>query len=333
MGNILDFITGVRDAIDAGKGLGPRVLVNGLVDGEGPAALGTVHIASQADIAPTIDRLKKAGCIEVKIYSSVAPALVRPIVAYAHAHGMRAVGHVPRGMTTQQAIEAGYDSISHISYLLDAAISDEDAKSLSRDDWFTRMAAIDVTSPAMTRELDAMASHHVVLDDTIALEEQLTHTLDENAKREPGIATLPHELEATLGGIPPALGAKGDAAFGTYLRILRELHRRGVRVVPGTDINVPGHSLHRELELYVQAGWSPMEALQAATILPARVMHMDKELGSVEPGKRADVIVVDGDPLADISNVRKTALVVARGKAYAPDALWRLVGFRPLQAR
>src|SRR5262249_91233 len=99
MGNVLDFITGMRDAIDAGRGLGPRIVVSGIVDGEGPAAIGTVRIRSQADIAPTIDRLKKAGCVEVKIYSSVSPALVKPIVAYAHAHGMRAVGHVPKGMT------------------------------------------------------------------------------------------------------------------------------------------------------------------------------------------------------------------------------------------
>jgi imidazolonepropionase-like amidohydrolase len=330
MGNVLDFITGVRDAIDAGKGLGPRVIVDGLVDGNGDAALGTVRINTVEEIAPTIDRLKKAGCPEVKIYSSIAPALVKPIVQYAHAHGMRAVGHVPIGMTSEQAINAGYDSISHISYLTDAALPESATKKLSRVEGMKRLAAIDLASPEMKRELAAVKSHHVVIDDTLSLEEQIFHTAEENAKREPGIATLPRELEATLGGLPPSVAADGDAAFQKYVELLGELHKRGVVIVAGTDINVPGHSLHRELELYVKAGFSPLEAIQAATIVPARFMHMDKELGTVEAGKRADLVVVDGDPLADVSNVRKTALVVARGRAYDSAALWKMAGFRAL---
>jgi len=102
-----------------------------------------------------------------------------------------------------------------------------------------------------------------------------------------------------------------------------------VPIVAGTDQAVPGHSLHRELELYVQAGFTPMEALQAATIVPARAMKKDKELGTVEAGKRADFLLVDGDPLADIRALRRIRVVVAGGRAYDPAALWRSVGFTP----
>jgi imidazolonepropionase-like amidohydrolase len=72
-----------------------------------------------------------------------------------------------------------------------------------------------------------------------------------------------------------------------------------------------------------------MEAIQAATIVPARLMHLDKELGTIEPGKRADLVIVRGDPPANISDIRKTSLVVARGRVYDSAALWRLVGFHP----
>ena len=329
MGNILDFITGVRDAIDAGKGLGPRVLVDGLIDGSGDAVLGTVRVTTREEIAPTIDRLKQAGCIEVKLYSSVAPGLVRPIVASAHAHGMRAVGHVPAGMTTQQAVDAGYDSISHIPYLFDAVLPYAEAKSLSRDEYLKRVAAIDLDAPGMKRLFASLASHHVVIDDTLSLYEQIFHTMADNAKLEPGIATLPRELEATLGGLPPSAATLGEGAFAKHLALLAALHARGIPVVAGTDINVPGHSLHRELELYVKAGFTPMEAIQAATIVPARFMHMDRELGTVERGKRADLVVVRGDPLADIAAVRRTELVVTRGRVYDAPALWKLAGFRP----
>jgi imidazolonepropionase-like amidohydrolase len=102
-----------------------------------------------------------------------------------------------------------------------------------------------------------------------------------------------------------------------------------VTIVAGTDQAVPGHSLHRELELYVDAGFTPMEAIQAATIVPARAMKKDKELGTIEAGKRADFILVDGDPLADIHALRKIRIVVAQGKAYDPAKLWRSVGFAP----
>lgn len=330
MGNILDFVTGMRDAIDAGKGLGPRIVVEGLVDGEGPGAIGTVRIASRDQIAPTIDRLKKAGCLDVKIYSSVAPELVKPIVAYAHAHGMRAVGHVPRGMTSTEAIAAGYDSISHLHFLFDAAVPDKERRSLSREQYYQRLASVDLTAPPMAKLLGALAAHHVVIDDTVALDEQILHTPEEDARREPGIRTLPPELKATLGGAPPNLAASAGLAFDKDLALLGELHRRGIKLVAGTDIDVPAHSLHRELELYVKAGLSPMEALQAATLVPAQVMRLDGELGTVQAGKRADLVVVDGDPLADIANIRKTSLVVARGKAYDPVGLWKLVGFKTL---
>jgi imidazolonepropionase-like amidohydrolase len=329
MGNVLDFITGVRDAIDAGKGLGPRLLVDGLVDGSGDATLGTVRVTTREEIAPTIDRLKKAGCIEVKIYSSVAPALVKPIIAYAHAHGMRAVGHVPFGMTTAAAVDAGFDSISHMSYLFDAVLPDSETKDLSRDEYLKRLAAVDLSAPAMTKLMASLRSHHVVIDDTVSLDEQGLHTLAENAKLEPGIATLPRELKATLGGLPSAAGPLGEAAFAKYIALLAALHARGIPVVAGTDINVPGHSLHRELELYVKAGFTPMEAIQAATVVPARYMQMDRELGTVERGKRADLVVVRGDPLADIAAVRRTELVVTRGRVYDAASLWKLAGFEP----
>jgi imidazolonepropionase-like amidohydrolase len=329
MGNIVDFITGIRDAVDAGKGLGPRVLVEGIVDGGGEAAIGTVRIKKPEDIAPTIDRLKKAGCIDVKIYSNIDPSLVKPIIAYAHAHGMRAVGHVPIGMTSSQAVLAGYDSISHIRFLFDAVLPDAEMKPLSREAALERRGAVDLASPAMVREIASLVAHHVVIDDTLALFEQGLHTEEADAELEPGIATLPRELKATLGGVPPSLAPQAERAFAKYLALLGELHKRGVVVVAGTDITVPGHSLHRELELYVKAGFTPMEAIQAATIVPARFMHEDHELGTIEPGKRADLVVLGGDPLADVRNVRKTELVVAHGHAYDSKALWRLVGFTP----
>ena len=98
-------------------------------------------------------------------------------------------------------------------------------------------------------------------------------------------------------------------------------------IVAGTDQGFPGLSLDRELELYVQAGLTPMQAIQTATITPAQVMKMDKQTGSVEAGKRADITIVDGDPLNNIREIRKVTLVIKAGRIYDPVQLHRLVGF------
>ncbi|MCY0986973.1 amidohydrolase family protein [Nannocystis sp. ILAH1] len=329
LGNILEFVTGIRDTLDAGKGLGPRILVSGIVDGDGPRALGTVRIQQREDIAPVLDRLKRAGCLEVKLYSSVAPSLVRPIAEAAHRRGMRVVGHVPEGMSVLEAIAAGYDGVSHVQFLFDPLFAPGEAGKLSREARGRRIADADVAAPPLAQVVRAFAAKKVMLDDTLALYELMTHTAEENARREPGLAKLPRELRGLFDGSAPAQAALDGEIFSKYLALVGALHRAGVPIVAGTDISVPGHSLHRELELYVQAGFSPMAAIQAATSVPARMMGLQAQVGTVEPGKRADLVLVAGDPIADIRNVRKVTTVVARGRMYDPAALWRIAEFTP----
>jgi len=106
------------------------------------------------------------------------------------------------------------------------------------------------------------------------------------------------------------------------------LQRRRADVL-GTDLVVPGHSIYRELELAVAAGLTPMQALQAATVVPARAMRLADEVGTIVPGHRADLVVVDGDPLADIRAVRRVRWVMRGGRLYESAALWRAAGFTP----
>ena len=130
-------------------------------------------------------------------------------------------------------------------------------------------------------------------------------------------------------GAPPAHAQDADAEFNALLETVRLLHQAGVPMVAGTDQSVPGFSLDREIELYVKAGFTPMEAIQAATLVPARAMGMEQDSGTVEPAKRADVILIDGNPLENISDIRKVDTVFAAGKMYKPAPLWTSVGFKP----
>jgi imidazolonepropionase-like amidohydrolase len=170
------------------------------------------------------------------------------------------------------------------------------------------------------------------VDPTLAIFEFFTATSAKPpASFEPGVVDVAPELIEQLEdvGPPTERSDRQEKVFEKDLAIVGVLHRAGIPIVAGTDQTVPGHSLHRELELYVQAGFTPMEAIQAATLVPARVMGVEKEVGTIEAGKRADLIVVDGDPLADIRNTRNVELTITGGKMYNSADLWRSAGFKP----
>jgi imidazolonepropionase-like amidohydrolase len=329
-GNIMEFITALRDTIDSGRGIGPRIIVDGLVDGSGKLAVGRLRVDSEKDIAPMIERLVKAGCAELKIYSSLKPELVKPLVAEAHRRGLRVTGHIPEGMTLPEAIDAGYDAFNHLPSVMTVLMPRSFAEAAKLTQHHRRHLLIDAdfNKPPLKQLFNQLVEHHTVVDPTIALFELFNYPAEELARREPGLAKMPRELRDFFDGAHEDL-AENDAFFKKMLAVLGEMHRRGIPIVAGTDQAVLGHSLHREIELYVEAGFTPMEAIQAATLVPARFMRREAELGTVSAGKRADLIVVDGDPLRDIRDTRKLTLVIARGRSYRPAELWQAAGFTP----
>jgi imidazolonepropionase-like amidohydrolase len=125
-------------------------------------------------------------------------------------------------------------------------------------------------------------------------------------------------------GVSEDREARAAAGLQAALDATKILHDAGVPILAGSDQVVPGFSVHRELELLVRAGLSASEALRAATSVPATVLAVP-DLGAVEAGKRADLVVLDRNPLNDISNVRRVYLTIAGGKVYEPNALRSLV--------
>jgi imidazolonepropionase-like amidohydrolase len=330
-GNEFEFITAVRDAIANGRGLGPRLLLAGVVDGSGKYSLGVQTVDTPEQARMWTDKYHYAGFQQMKIYSSVKLEEVKIIADEAHRLGMTVTGHVPIGLDAYQVINAGQDQINHIGYIAqimhDPLPDDTDRK--ARDQ---AALTIDVNSAAAQKAVAFLKSHGTVVDPTVALFEFFTATSAKPpASFEPGVSKVAPELAEQLNdvGPPTEQSALEEKVFAKDLEIVRVLHRAGIPIVAGTDQTVPGHSLHRELELYVQAGFTPMEAIQAASLVPARVMGMEKEVGTVEAGKRADIIVIDGDPLADIRNTRNVEFTIMNGKMYNSSQLWRSVGFKP----
>jgi len=330
-GNEFEFITAVRDAIAQGRGLGPRILAAGIVDGSGPMTIGVERVDTPEQAREWVDRYHAAGFQQMKIYSSVKLEEVKAVADEAHKLGMTVTGHVPNGLNAYQTIEAGQDQINHILYIADIMHAPF-PKDMSRPDRAKVVANLDLDSPEARKALALLKDHHTVVDPTMAVFEFLTATTAKPpASFEPGVTKVAPELAEQLTDVsPPSERSEmGEKVFEKEVAIVGALHKAGIPIVAGTDQTVPGYSLHREIELYVQAGFTPMEAIQAATIVPARAMHLEKELGTIEKGKRGDLILINGDPLEDIHNTRNVEYVITNGTMYHTAELWRSVGFTP----
>ena len=333
-GNELEFITAARDAIATGHGVGPRLLLAGIIDGTGPGALGVARADNPEQAHAWVNKYHDAGFAQMKIYSSVKKENVQAIAAEAHRLGMTVTGHVPSGMNMYEAVDAGFDQINHIDFVFEAM--DPGYLSLRRskkpEELLANLRSFDADSPDGQKAASFLRTHGTVIDPTMAIMEMFLRTGKKPLINfEPGVAKVAPPLAEQLKnvGSNPEFAERGEAMFADLLKVVATLHRAGVPIVVGTDQTVPGHSVHREMELYVEAGFTPMEALQAATLIPARAMRVEKEVGTLEPGKRADLVVLGANPLENISNIRKTERVMQAGVFYDCGSLWKSVDFLP----
>ncbi len=330
-GNEFEFITAVRDAIAAGNGLGPRILAAGIVDGSGPSTIGVERVDTPEQAKQWVDKYHDAGFQQMKIYSSVKLPEVKAVADEAHRLGMTVTGHVPEGLDAYQVIDAGQDQINHIVYIV-AIMHPPVPEHSPAGSTAKAVAAIDFNSPEAQKAIDFLKAHHTVIDPTLSVFELGTaSTAKPTASFEPGVLKVAPELAAQLIDVgPPRPDADiREKAFDKMVDAVGVLRNAGISIVAGTDQTVPGYSLYREIELYVQAGFTPLQAIQAATIVPARVMRLDRELGTVEVGKRGDAIVLGANPIENIHNVRTVEYVITGGKMFKSADLWRSVGFKP----
>jgi imidazolonepropionase-like amidohydrolase len=317
-GNEFSYINAIEQAIDGGRGVGPRILKAGIIDGDGPGALGIVRANTPAEAAQIVQRYKANGFTQIKLYSSLKPDIVRAICTEAHRVGLPVTGHIPEGMTITQGVAAGMDQVNHIMYV---------ARMLKRNP--DRSLVLNDTTSA--RVFAFLKAHHTVIDPTVGVFELgMRSTKDDIKTIEPDYGRLPVPLQALYQnmGQEPADAAKSAAFLASLPRLVKSLYDQGIPIVAGTDMGFPGTSLARELELYVQGGLTPMQALQTATITAARAMQAAQRAGSLDPGKQADLVLIDGNPLQQIRDIRRVQLVVKAGQVYQPAKMRQLADYQ-----
>jgi imidazolonepropionase-like amidohydrolase len=335
IGGVHDKIMEMTEKVDAGTVIGPHTYRAGFIDKSGPYASGW-NAETLEEILERVDFFAEHGYIQIKLYSSIEPEWVAPIAERAHSHGMRLSGHIPAFMSAEQAIRAGYDEIQHINmvFLNFIAGDQADTRQQLRFSLYGEKAAnIDLDGEEVAAFMALLKANDVVIDPTAAIfESMLTHVAGEP---DPTFAAVIEHLPPTVsrGMFSPQFphGEAWARSLPNQSAMLRKLYENGIQLVPGSD-NMAAFTIHRELETYAEAGIPNAAVLKMATLDSARVTGVEDRTGSIEVGKDSDLILLDGNPLEDISAVRRATLVMKGNTIYRPDELYKAIGVKPFIA-
>jgi hypothetical protein len=337
MGNFNDHLAKLRADIAAGRALGPHIEPAGYIEGESPfASRGGFVVASVAEAESAVDWYAQRGFRQVKLYNSIKPEWAQPIAAYAHKRGLRVSGHVPAFSRSERVVQEGYDELQHINQLMLNFVSDPDtdSRTIVRFNLVGERARnLDLESQAVRDFIALLAERQIVIDATMATFEA-TWT-QKPGDMDPSMALVadhfPFAIQRGMrNNSTDVSGGKLETYRESWQRMMQfvgRLHAAGVPLVAGTD-SLAGFMLHRELELYVQAGVEPGEAIRIATENGARYAGVLADRGTIERGKRADLILVDGDPTTNISDIRKVSYVLKDGTGFAPAEIYEALGIR-----
>jgi hypothetical protein len=316
----------------------PRVVPAGFIEGESP------HASRSGFVVKNLDEAKKAidwyhdnGFPQIKVYNSFPKEILADTTAYAHARGIRVSGHVPVWMRAQDVVLAGYDEIQHINQVLLNFLVNEKTDTRTLERFYlpaNKVGELDFESADVQKFIELLAQRKIVVDPTLATFNFI--------RQKDGV--LSQEFAAVADHVPPDVRrgffaaqmkipdepthARYEKSYARMVEFVGRMYHAGVPIVAGTD-DIAGFTLQRELELYVEAGLTPSQVLQIATYNGARYSRVLDDRGVISPGRRADLILVDGDPTRNISDIRKVALVIKGDAAYYPAEVLEAMGVKP----
>ena len=330
MGSDLDPLQQWRKEISAGTLTGPRIVMSGpMLDGPQPRFPASIAIKTPEDGRRAVDDLKKRGVDFIKLQSLIPRDAVFAIADEARKQGITFVGHVPDSVRASEASNAGQKSFEHLIGIFEGAspLEDEFIKGPK-----TESKSLSTYDPERAAKLFALLAKNqtwqcptLVWERGGNLIELSDFAHDSRAKYVP-----PYWKDVTwkrfTEQIEHDFNADDLATRRRFvqkeLEVVKSMHDAGVLFLAGTDTPpgvyiFPGFSLHEELQRFVAAGFTPLEALQTATLNPAKFLGRENELGTIEKGKLADLVLLDANPLDDVRNTQKIAAVVANGRYFS----------------
>jgi len=326
-----DDAVSARGRAAAGQLLYPRMLLGGFLEGPGAwAGPSEALVRTEAEATAWVARYDSLGYRQVKLYNLVHPDLVPTIVAEAKRRGLRVSGHVPRGLTVEQALALGFDEVQHAAFLMSTFF--QDSLYLPTMRAYSQVASavapgFDPEAPRVTALLAAFTRRGAAMDPTLNVYQGSSALPDgTHPVFGPAVAWMPPTMQRALAATPA--DSANTRLRGTYGRLVQRLWEAGVPIVAGTD-NLAGIALLGELEAYERAGIPAPAVLQLATLGSARVMGEQRDYGSIGVGKVADLVVVDGRPAERITDLRRAEVVVRAGRWYRSRQLLEAAGLTP----
>lgn len=337
-------VTSVRDAGDAivtqsviarsaelRPQLCPRVFLSSpLIDTDPPlhADIGYA-LTDPAKVGPFVDDMVKWNVTSLKIYVGTPRAVGREVIKEGHRAGLKIMAHL--GVySAQDAVSDGVDSLEHIWSVFNYVIPAEAAKQPDH------RANLDLHNPLAQDLIAALAKRQVHVSPTLVVFRNMIYLNDlEEIHNHPDLARVPRRMldywhsYRRSSNLPPATREAREKEIRKYQELTGLLHRAGVPLLAGTDTPEPfvppGYSLLQELEMLVESGLSPAAALAAATINNAKALNQEDRLGTISPGKLADLVILDADPTVDIRNTRRIHAVLRGGLICDPATILEAV--------
>lgn len=357
-------ITGVRDmgsdykrtsawaeAVEKGRMLGPHIVTSGPpVDGipSKDPRLPVLVARTPAEARQAFDRLWNMDVDFIKVLSGVPRDAYFALAEQSRHWDLRLSGRVPESVSAREAVESRQRSIEHMFGVLIACSAEHDqleAQKRKALDAGNRAALARIALRALqtfsdnqaVKFFDLCARYGTRHTPTLTLWERMAHTDDEALVSDPRLAWVPASIRRTW---PDAAGERGRLPAGDLVnlrwqmrlvfRMVSLARQAGVELLAGTDTGdpytIPGATLHDELQLLVEAGLTPLQALQAATIAPARFLGWDGSMGTVSTGLVADLVLLEADPLEDIGNTQKISGVFVKGTYRTKAELEAILG-------
>jgi imidazolonepropionase-like amidohydrolase len=330
MGGSLEIIDWIRQRIADETIPGPHVFRAGpFVDGSKPGVADRLVVWNADDGRKAVGFLQKRGVDFIKVHNGTPPEAFFALLKEAAAKRIQVAGHIPLEVDPAAAIDAGYNSIEHIVSLFEGPVRTKVMNGKSQE---TAMA--EFTDEEVRKLARLMVKRSAWFDPTLIMYWSIAHQAEfkeHRDERDRYVSKSAREFWKIFPDKPatPEARKKFDEAFTRFLQITGIVHSEHVRFLVGTDLagrNIfPGFSVQDELALLVKAGLTPMEAIVAATRHPAEALGKSKELGTIEPGKTADLVLLDQDPLEDIANTKKISAVIADGRLFRRPELDRML--------
>jgi hypothetical protein len=348
-----------REEIAKGSRLGPRLIIaSPIIDGPKPLWPGSISVSNEAEARQVVRQVKEMGYDFVKILEGLSREAYFAIADESKKQGISFAGHIPWTISATEASDAGQKCIEHLGgavspgILLDCSNKEEEL----RKEGEKAFEGISVEKPPTASQIEALKSFpkevlatydgkkaavlfpRFVKNDTwfcptLTVLRSYRFLDDKNFTNDPRLKYMPKDIrESWELKNNPSLSSNTEEdwaiekkVFQKELELVGAMRRAGVDLLAGTDVLnpfcFPGFSLHDELGLLVEAGLTPLEALQAATYKAAEFLGMTDSLGTVATGKIADLVLLEANPLENIGNTRKIAAVVINGKCYLKPAL------------